>query len=186
MMKNLPSPRWLRGLLATLTTAALPAALVSFVLLSGTPAVVSAQTTAPAATTTAADPDTIAVANAYDSWLKTVSTADGDPAPMLKFYSPDAILVATYSPVLLHNDNGELAGYFKKFTALPYIQGSTEDLQTRVYGDFAINTGLYTFTFQTPEGEKVAVPARFTFVYRKVGDQWLIVDHHSSMVPPSL
>jgi hypothetical protein len=32
----------------------------------------------------------------------------------------------------------------------------------------------------------MAVPARFTLAYRKVGEQWLIVDHHSSLrpVPP--
>ncbi len=127
-----------------------------------------------------------AVAAEYHAWLKAVSEADGDPAPMLKFYAPDAVLVATFSPVLLHNDKGELAEYFKKFTALPKISGTTQDLQTRVYGDFAINTGLYTFTYETPDSEPVAVPARFTFVYRRVGDQWLIVDHHSSVVPIAL
>jgi uncharacterized protein (TIGR02246 family) len=131
-------------------------------------------------------PDTDVVAEQYQAWLKAVSTARGDAVPMLKFYAPDAVLVATFSPTLLHNDKGELAGYFKKFTALPNISGTTQDLQTRVYGDFAINTGLYTFTYSTPDSEKVEVPARFTFVYRKVGSQWLIVDHHSSVVPIAL
>ncbi|MGH8336619.1 MAG: DUF4440 domain-containing protein [Gammaproteobacteria bacterium] len=140
--------------------------------------------TAPAALTTGSEAN--AVADAYHAWLKAVSAADGDPAPMLKFYAPDAILVATYSPVLLHNNNGELAGYFKKFTALPKISGTTQDLQTRVYGNFAINTGLYTFTYETPDSEPVVVPARFTFVYQHVGDKWLIVDHHSSIVPIAL
>jgi uncharacterized protein (TIGR02246 family) len=135
-------------------------------------------------TTTGADAD--AVANAYRAWLDAVGKAHGNPAPMLKFYAPEAILVATYSPVLLHNSRGELAGYFKKFTALPNLQGTTQDLQTRVYGDWAINTGLYTFTFNTPDGADAVVPARFTYVYRKVDGQWLIVDHHSSLVPPGL
>jgi uncharacterized protein (TIGR02246 family) len=140
----------------------------------------------PASEVATSGPAADAVAAEYHAWLKAVSEADGDPAPMLKFYAPDAILVATFSPVLLHNDKGELAEYFKKFTALPKIAGTTQDLQTRVYGDFAINTGLYTFTYDTPDSEPVAVPARFTFVYRRVGDQWLIVDHHSSVVPIAL
>jgi len=51
-----------------------------------------------------------------------------------------------------------------------------------VYGDMAINTGSYTFS-QVDDGKEVLRPARFSFVYRKTGGKWLIVDHHSSAVP---
>jgi uncharacterized protein (TIGR02246 family) len=144
-------------------------------------------TAAPAAPDSAAQTaDSSAVATTYYNWLATVAAAHGDPTSVLKLYAPDAILVATYSPVLLHNENGDLTGYFKKFTSLPSLSAKTDDLQTRVYGDWALNTGLYTFTFKDTEGDTVSVPARFTFVYHKVDGQWLIVDHHSSLVPPSL
>lgn len=49
----------------------------------------------------------------------------------------------------------------------------------RVFGDLAINSGLYTFTFA--DGSTVA--ARFTFVYRRSGDRWQIIEHHSSRMP---
>jgi uncharacterized protein (TIGR02246 family) len=130
--------------------------------------------------------DTATVAGLYYNWLATVAAAHGDPTSVLKLYAPDAILVATYSPVLLHNADGDLTGYFKKFTSLPEISGTTKDLETRVYGDWAINTGLYTFSYKSLEGDTVSVPARFTFVYHKENGQWLIMDHHSSLVPPSL
>jgi uncharacterized protein (TIGR02246 family) len=130
--------------------------------------------------------DIATVAGLYYNWLTTVAAAHGDPTEVLKLYAPDAILVATYSPVLLLNENGDLNGYFKKFTSLPSLSATTQDLQTRVYGDWALNTGLYTFTFKDPEGDPVAVPARFTFVYHKINGQWYIIDHHSSLVPPSL
>jgi len=157
--------------------------------LSAQPATATATATPTSGTATdsaSQSADTATVAGLYYNWLATVAAAHGDPTSVLKLYAPDAILVATYSPVLLHNADGDLTGYFKKFTSLPEISGTTKDLETRVYGDWAINTGLYTFSYKSPEGDTVSVPARFTFVYHKVDGQWLIMDHHSSLVPPSL
>jgi len=185
LLKNSSTPslraRWALALFATLSFSATS--------LSAQPAAAAppATTTSGTATDSAAQSADIAtVAGLYYNWLATIAAAHGDPTSVLKLYAPDAILVATYSPVLLHNADGDLVGYFKKFTSLPGISGATKDLQTRVYGDWAINTGLYTFTFNDPEGDTVSVPARFTFVYHKVDGQWLIMDHHSSLVPPSL
>ena len=52
----------------------------------------------------------------------------------------------------------------------------------RVYGDTAINTGYYTFSF-LKDGESKSLPARYSFVYVKRNGDWKIVDHHSSKVP---
>jgi hypothetical protein len=46
----------------------------------------------------------------------------------------------------------------------------------------AINTGLYTFTL-TQNGVQQQVHARYTFVYQRTSGEWLIVNHHSSLVP---
>jgi uncharacterized protein (TIGR02246 family) len=54
--------------------------------------------------------------------------------------------------------------------------------RVRVYGDMAIDTGSYTF-WESRAGKPVAVPARYTLVYRSRDNRWLIVDHHSSLVP---
>ena len=45
------------------------------------------------------------------------------------------------------------------------------------------NSGIYTFTFGI-DGTKVQ--ARFTYVYKKVGDEWKILSHHSSQLPTKL
>jgi hypothetical protein len=52
----------------------------------------------------------------------------------------------------------------------------------RVYGNTAVNTGYYTFSY-TKDGETKTIPARYSFTYVKDGDTWVIVDHHSSSVP---
>ena len=51
-----------------------------------------------------------------------------------------------------------------------------------VYGDTAINTGLYTVS-NLRDGQPVTTPARFSFTYRLKDGRWMIVDHHSSAVP---
>ena len=50
--------------------------------------------------------------------------------------------------------------------------------------DNAIDTGVYRFTMNKPEGTEI-VDARYTFVYEKRDGEWLIVNHHSSEMPES-
>ena len=51
-----------------------------------------------------------------------------------------------------------------------------------LFGDIAINSGSYTFTDRR-DGQPVRRPARFSMVFHRVGDRWLIADHHSSSAP---
>jgi hypothetical protein len=51
-----------------------------------------------------------------------------------------------------------------------------------VYGDAAVNTGYYTFSY-SKDGEVKTLPARYSFTYIKSVERWLIVDHHSSAMP---
>ena len=58
-------------------------------------------------------------------------------------------------------------------------KGEIDESNVRVFDQLAINSGIYTFTFN----ETDVVQARFTFVYRWNGEQWKIVEHHSSLMP---
>jgi hypothetical protein len=49
----------------------------------------------------------------------------------------------------------------------------------RLYGDIATNSGYYT-SRNPVDGQEVVIPMRFTFTYRRIGDRWMIVNHHSS------
>lgn len=119
---------------------------------------------------------------AYERWIEAVT--GGDPDAVLDLYAEDAVLMATFSPAPRAKPQ-ELRDYFIHFTALPGLQASTSEAITRVYGDVATHDGLYTFTYR--KGDEVAeVPARFSFMFRKGGDRWLIAGHHSSQVPQSI
>ena len=122
------------------------------------------------------------VQKAYQSWCAAIGTAKGNPQEVVKYYAPNAILLPTLSPKLLRNKDGGLDVYFKKLTSNPEIKCNPQELITNTYGDLAINSGFYSFSF-LKDGKETNVPARFTFVYQKQGKQWLIINHHSSLLP---
>ena len=122
------------------------------------------------------------VLHAYKNWVSAMETGHGNPTPVVKLYAPHAILLATYSPILM-NANNQLNDYFAKLTALKNLHVQLDKIITNVYGDTATNNGLYTFIYTDDNGKEVRSAARFTFVYKKIDSQWLIITHHSSVVP---
>jgi hypothetical protein len=54
----------------------------------------------------------------------------------------------------------------------------------RVYGDTAINSGTYAFAVVI-QSQPHALPARYSFTYRKVDGQWLIADHLVGVAIPT-
>jgi hypothetical protein len=52
-----------------------------------------------------------------------------------------------------------------------------------MYGTTAVNTGYYTFSY-VKDGETKTFPARYSLTFVKNGERRLIVDHHSSAMPP--
>ena len=60
-------------------------------------------------------------------------------------------------------------------------------MAVRVYGDFAVQAGTYTFAFQGADGATVEKRARFSFTFRRDHPEsptpWTIVEHHSSSMP---
>jgi uncharacterized protein (TIGR02246 family) len=108
--------------------------------------------------------------------------ADNNPDTMLPLYAKDAVLWGTLSPTV-RSDPAALKAYFVgAFQALPKATVKFGDQLIRVYGNTAVNTGYYTFSY-TKDGETKSIPARYSFTYVKDGNDWKIVDHHSSAVP---
>ena len=107
---------------------------------------------------------------------------EDDPEKVLPFYTDDAVLWGTLSPTV-RSDRAALRDYFvTAFKVLPELKVSFGDQLIRVYGNTAVNTGYYTFSY-AKDGETKSLPARYSFTYVKNGERWLIVDHHSSVMP---
>jgi uncharacterized protein (TIGR02246 family) len=124
------------------------------------------------------------VQKAYYNWCASIGTAKGDAKEMVQYYAPNAILLPTLSSEVLFNSDGGMDAYFSQLTSYKNIQCTPKKLVTRLYGDFvAVDAGLYDFSFFDHDGKAQTLHARFTFVYEKFGDKWLIVSHHSSVKP---
>lgn len=123
------------------------------------------------------------VQNAYYAWCETIGTAKGNANDVVKFYAPNAILLPTLSHKILRNTNGGMNEYFTHLTSYPNIKCTPKELITHLEGHVAVNSGLYSFSFTDKEGHEKVIPARFTFVYKKIDHQWMIIKHHSSKMP---
>ena len=123
------------------------------------------------------------VAAATAKWADLFT--DDNPDTILVLYDKDAVLWGTLSPKR-RDDPEAIKDYFvKAYVALPQHKVSFGDQLIRVYGNTAINTGYYTFTY-VKDGEAKSLPSRYSFTYVKKGKKWLIVDHHSSVMPTPL
>jgi uncharacterized protein (TIGR02246 family) len=120
------------------------------------------------------------VAAATAKWAEVFT--DDNPDPILALYDTEAVMWGTLSPARRDNP-AAIRDYFEKaFKALPGHKVTFGDQLIRVYGNTAINTGYYTFSF-VKDGEAKSLPARYSFVYVKRNGDWKIVDFHSSKMP---
>jgi hypothetical protein len=128
--------------------------------------------------------DATGVINAYKQWCASIEIAQGNPQKVVQFYAKHAILLPTLSDKILFNDNGGLNDYFSKLTSYKNIHCVTKKLIVEMNGiDFATSAGFYQFIYTDKEGKSIVIPARFTFVYKKSNNEWLIIQHHSSKLP---
>ena len=115
-------------------------------------------------------------------WGETLG--QNDPDKVVALYAPDAVLWGTLSPKV-RADRATLRDYFvTAFKVLPNLKVAFGEQLIRVYGTTAVNTGYYTFSY-VKDGESKTLPARYSFTLVKDGEKWMIVDHHSSAMPPA-
>lgn len=120
------------------------------------------------------------VAGAASKWESVF--AENNPDTIVALYSKEGVLWGTLSPTVRSDPAAVRAYFVAAFQALPKATVKFGDQVIRVYGNTAINTGYYTFSY-TKDGETKSIPARYSFTYVKDGENWTIVDHHSSAMP---
>lgn len=115
----------------------------------------------------------------FADWNTALAT--GDPQKVADRYAPNAVLLPTVSNQV-RSTRAEIVDYFEHFL-LNKPSGEILDSHVAVLdADDAIDAGTYRFSL-TKDGKPTTVDARYTFVYEKIGGEWLIVNHHSSAMP---
>jgi uncharacterized protein (TIGR02246 family) len=117
-----------------------------------------------------------------DEWIGAIN--DGNINSVGALYAPDAVLLATFAPEPLTTP-GKRRNYFVQFKARKNMTAVVDHCIVTTLGkDAGTASGLYTFSYESENGAPQTVKARFVFVYARAAEgDWLIVAHHSSVVP---
>ena len=116
------------------------------------------------------------IAALFDRWNQALKT--DDIRKIVALYAEKSILLPTLSnkPRLTPAEKEE---YFIHFLRKrPFARIDFREIE--IGCNMAVDSGLYTFTF-AKTGETAS--GRYSFTYRWDGSQWLIVSHHSSLMP---
>ena len=115
------------------------------------------------------------VAALFDRWNASLRT--GDPKKVVANYAPYSVLLPTVSNRARFTA-AEKEDYFHHFLERK-PEGKIDDRVIEVDCNSATDSGLYTFRFV----DGSSVRARYSFSYKRVGNDWLISSHHSSGMP---
>ena len=110
-------------------------------------------------------------------WVESIALRN--PQKQTRLYSKNAVLLATFEPMLVGNK--AILGYMKEFLDKDNLECKITRNVTQIDRDrdTKIASGLYTFSFIKNGVKQKIVHARYTFVV----NSGRIINHHSSIVP---
>jgi uncharacterized protein (TIGR02246 family) len=119
------------------------------------------------------------ISKLVQNWLDTL--ANGNALEVVELYAPDGILLGTIAETIKVGRK-EIQTYFDMFVQKKPV-GVIKSMYVQDLGHAKVADGLYVFTLTDTMGQKEEVIARYTYVFKQYGNQWLIATHHSSKQP---
>ena len=113
----------------------------------------------------------------FKAWNDALST--GDKSKVASMYTNPMSFLPTVSPDHIKNTQGA-EDYFSVFLKKKPSGKITDEEVTQTGPNSYVHSGKYIFEL---DDDRKKVPARFSYLWTKDGDQWKIAHHHSSIVP---
>lgn len=110
------------------------------------------------------------------TWMEAFN--GGSISSITALYDPSAVLWGTTATDLIDSPAGVIAYFERVLTMQPAPQVRLGPHRLRVLDDMALISGHYELQLG---GQRL--PARYSMALRRSNDRWLIVDHHSSLLP---
>ncbi|WP_448582385.1 SgcJ/EcaC family oxidoreductase [Thermaurantiacus sp.] len=107
--------------------------------------------------------------------------ATRDPAKVAALFAPDATLLATVSNAE-RTTPARIEEYFVGFLKGEPV-GRIETSTVMIDCNLATRTGNWVVNAKNANGERVDIPARYSFIYKWDGKDWKIQHLHSSVRP---
>lgn len=121
-----------------------------------------------------------AIESVTKAWTEKFNSRDVEG--LCALYDSEAVLWGTLSPTICATPQA-VRQYFDKAGTSPMVLTVAFDEQyIRTCDNTMLDSGSYTFAF-IRDGKQQLLQARFSMTFRKLGNRWLIVDHHSSARP---
>ena len=111
-----------------------------------------------------------------ENWVKKIRT--NDPKQVVELYHDDGLLLGTFSDKERIGQNLILEYFENLLKSKVDVEIVTQHKHESEFVE--TNSGLYNFIVNGK-----TVNARFSFVFIKIGDDWKILSHHSSVLPES-
>jgi uncharacterized protein (TIGR02246 family) len=116
-------------------------------------------------------------------WVKAFNECQVDA--LVALYDTEALFWPTTSRSLAAKPE-DVRRYFD--AACKLVKASNFKVEVvsesvKLYGDVAISAGQMTAAFKNRQGQPQEASYRFSLAARKMDDRWLIVEHHSSVMP---
>ena len=117
------------------------------------------------------------IPNIIQNWVGLIS--QGDPQKQTSLYSRNAVLMATFEPMLLGEQ--QIYGYMVDFLDKKNMKCEILEnvLQVDYDKDTQIASGIHLFSFDNNDNRTEMVFARYPFVI----NEGVIINHHSSVMP---
>ncbi len=112
----------------------------------------------------------------WDGALRT-----GDAAKVEALYADDLTLLPTMQTKTISTREGARQ-YFEFFGSFHPTVEILEEFVRPVSTESYMHCGVYRFIVDTKKGTREPLDARFSFLWKKKGEAWEILHHHSSRV----